>query len=469
MKAKNKGTELPGGSEAAAGGLEALDRGISRQMWSIALPVTLGSLIETLYNLTDAFFLGKLGSAQISAPSIAFSLIFFLIVFGMGFSGAGTTLIAQAKGRGDRERMSFYLGQMTFLLIVVSLFLACLGLGLARPLLRLLGTPEEVFGYTYTYTTICFLGIPFSFIYYALQAAFTAVGDSFTPLWVHLVAVALNVALDPLLIFGLGPIPALGVAGAAIATVSSQAVSAAISLAILVKGRHGMKLSLSNLRPRAEAQKLIVDIGLPSSVGQAISSLGFTVLQGFVNAFGASAIAAFGVGNRITGLFDIPARGIASAATTLVGQALGARDEARAKRVVRISLKGCLIFMTPLLVFAFFFGGDLIRFFVNDPEAIKLGDVMFKIVSPSVLMFGLFLAATGAFQGAGDTRVIMVLSIVRLWVLRVPLAWLFASACKLGPLSIWYAMFISNTLTALAGFIYYREGKWIHAMEGRKV
>jgi putative MATE family efflux protein len=445
------------------------DGTIRKQMLVIAWPIIAGSLIETLYNLTDAFFLGKLGSAQISAPSIAFSLMFFLIVFGMGFSGAGTTLIAQAKGRGDPKKMSFYLNQVTFLLVVVSLFLTLIGLLLARPLLGLLSTPKEVFGYTYTYLTICFLGVPFTFIYFALQSSFSAVGDSFTPLWVHLLAIGLNAVLDPLLIFGPGPLPALGVAGAAIATVVSQGLAAVLCLVILFKGKHGLRLNLADLRPRAEAQKLIIDIGLPSSFGQAVSSLGFTVLQGVVNVFGAPAIAAFGVGNRITGLFDIPARGIANAATALSGQALGAGDKGRAKRVVRVALIACLVTMTPLLVAAFFFGGDLIRFFVNDPEAIRLGDIMFKVTSPSVLLFGLFLVITGAFQGAGATKVIMVLSIVRLWAIRVPLAYLLAFVFKLGPLSIWYAMFASNCITALAGFQHYRGGRWLKALEGRSI
>ncbi len=444
-----------------------LDRGIAKQMGAIALPVVAGSLIETLYNLTDAFFLGKLGRAEISAPSIAFSLMFFLIVFGIGLSGAATTLIAQAKGRGDRGKMNFYLNQATFLLFAVSLVLMIAGTILAKPLLRLLATPAEVFGYASSYITICFLGIPFTFIYYALQGSFTAVGDSFTPLWVHLIAVGLNALLDPLLIFGLGPVPALGVPGAAIATVFSQGVAALVSLAILFKGRYGLRLEWHLLRPQPKAQRLIAEIGLPSSIGHAVSSLGFTVLQGVVNHFGASAIAAFGVGNRITGLFDIPARGIASAATTLTGQALGKKDKARASRIVRVSLIGCCLFMTPLLIAAFVYGGDLIRFFVDDAEAIQYGDLMFKIVSPSVLMFGLFLVLTGAFQGAGATRVIMVLSIARLWVLRVPLAYFLAYACKLGPVSIWYAMFVSNALTALAGFIHYRRGHWMGALEGR--
>lgn len=438
-------------------------------MFTIALPVVVNSLIETLYNLVDAFFLGKLGTAEISAPSISFSIMLFLIVFGTGISGAGTTLIAQAKGRGDHAKMSFYMNQTATFLFFLSLFLMVLGLVISRPLLVLLGTPSEVFGFTLIFMRICFLGIPFMFAYYVLLSSFTAAGDSFTPLWVHLIGIGLNVLLDPFLIFGLGPFPRLGVAGAAMATVFSQFVVAVLAIIILTQGRHGFRLSLEAMKPRRAALRLLAEIGLPSSLGQAISSLGFTVLQGLVNGFGASAIAAFGVGNRITGLFDIPARGIANAATALCGQALGARDEARSKRVVRIALIACLVFMTPLLTAAFFFGGDLVRFFVNDAEAIRLGDIMFKVTTPSVLMFGLFLVITGAFQGAGATRIIMLLSIVRLWVLRVPIAYALARFTGVGPLSIWYAMFVSNTGTALAGFVYYRGGRWLKALEGRKL
>lgn len=443
------------------------ERDIRRKILTIALPVVASNLIETLYNLVDAFFLGKLGTAQISAPSISFSIMLFLIVFGGGISAAGTTLIAQAKGRGDARRMNFYANQMTVFLVILSVILMSVGLLVAKPLLTLLDTPPDVFGYTLTFMRIGFFGVPFMFIYYALQSSFTAVGDSFTPLWVHLVGIGVNVLLDPLLIFGLGPFPALGVAGAAIATVFSQGLAALISAVILFRGRHGLRLARADLKPDRGAIRLIAEIGLPSSLGQALSSLGFTVLQGVVNSFGAAAIAAFGVGNRITGLFDIPARGISSAATALSGQALGAGDKARARRVVRVSLVACVVFMTPLLLAAFFFGGDLIRFFVDDPEAIRLGDIMFKVTSPSVLLFGLYLVITGAFQGAGATRVIMVLAIVRLWVIRVPMAWALARFTGVGALAIWYAMFVSNAGTAIAGFVYYRRGKWPRALEGR--
>jgi putative MATE family efflux protein len=302
-------------------------------------------------------------------------------------------------------------------------------------------------------------------MYFSLQASFTAIGDSATPIKVHLLAIGINVALDPVLIFGFGPIPAFGVAGAAVATVASQGVGAALSLAVLRRGRSGLRLTLADMRPKAKAWGLLLRIGLPASVGQGLSAFGFTVLQGVVNMFGTSAIAAFGVGNRLMNLFDIPTHGIASATTSLVGRAMGARDERLAMRVVRIALAMVLVFEIPLLTMAFAYGGGLVRLFVSDPEAVRLGDIMFKVVTPSLLMFGLYFAMSGAFQGAGDTKVIMVLSVFRLWGVRVPLAYLLAYRTALGPLSIWAAMFASNFLTATIGFVYFKMGRWKRALD----
>ncbi len=443
----------------------ARPRTVFTTLLAIALPMMLGSAIESLYNLTDAFFLGRLGLAEVGAPSIGFTIVFFLTVFGTGLSGAGTTLIAQSRGRRDSVKMSHYLNQMTSLLFVASFVLAGFGIAVVGPILRLLATPAAVYGFALSYMRIIFLGIPFTFIYFALQSSFTAVGDSATPIRVHLIAVGLNVALDPLLIFGLGPVPALGVPGAALATIVSQAVGALLSLLVLRRGREGMRLNRSAMSPDPKAWRLLVSIGLPASIGQGLSAFGFTVLQGVVNMFGLSAIAAFGVGNRLMNMFDIPIYGIAGGTTSLVGRAIGARDERLADRVVHMALLMVVLFEVPLLALSMLYGGDLVRLFVSDPEAVRLGDLMFKVVSPSLLMFGLYFPLNGAFQGAGDTRVIMVLSVFRLWVIRVPLAYALAYWTTMGPLSIWIAMFASNALTAAIGGIWFRMGHWRHALD----
>jgi len=447
----------------------ASNRALFSNLLGIAFPMMLGSAIESVYNLSDAFFLGKLGTAEVGAPSIAFNIVFFLTIFGAGLSNAGTTLMAQSRGKGDAVKLNHYMNQTASLLAMVSVVLACLGFLVASPILRLLNTPDEVYGFAFTYMRIIFLGIPFTFAYFCLQSAFTAIGDTATPVRVHLFAVALNLVLDPLLIFGPGPFPAWGVAGAAIATVISQGIGAVLSIAVLRSGKSGMRLSPRLMKPESRSWGLLLRIGLPASIGQGLSAFGFTVMQGVVNMFGTSAIAAFGVGNRVMNMFDIPVHGISSATTSLAGRAMGAKDHEQVKRVVRAALILVIALEVPLLGLSVLFGGDLVRLFVADPEAIRLGDIMFKVVSPSLLMFGLYFALAGAFQGAGDTKVILVLAVLRLWVIRVPLAYFLAYRTALGPLSIWIAMFASNFLTAIAGIVYFKLGRWKKALDPDRI
>ena len=456
------------GPGIAAPGLFARGGDAGRIM-KIALPVMGGSVIEALYNLTDAFFLGKLGTAEISAPSIAFSIVFFFVIFGTGLSGAGTTLVAQSRGKDDPARMNHYANQLASLLVLVAAVASILGVTLAAPVLRLLDTPAEVYGHALSYLGIVLTGLPFMFAYFALQASFTAIGDTVTPLLVHLGAVLLNVLLDPLLIFGLGPIPGMGVAGAAVATVLSQALGAILSIAVLARGKGPLRLTLRGMRPDRAAWGLLLRIGLPSGLGQAVSAFGFTIMQGVVNSFGTATIAAFGIGSRLFNMFDIPTFGVANATTALVGHAIGAKDPRAATRFVRSAMVMVVLLELPLLSLAMAFGGDLVRLFVNDPEVIRLGDIMFKVITPSLLMFSLYMALTGAFQGAGDTKIIMVLSIARLWVIRLPLAYLLAWTTDLGPYAIWIAMFVSNALITVVGFIHYRKGRWKRALDPDRI
>ena len=440
-----------------------------KRLLRIALPLMAGNLIQTLYNLTDAFFLGKLGRAELSAPSIAFPVIFFLILFGIGLSMAGTTLIAQAKGKEDDEKVDFYLGQTTFILTIASVIIALIGISLAGPLLKILQAPEDVFAYTRDYMIIIFSGLPFMFGYLVLQAAMQGIGRTMVPLAVQAAMVALNILIDPLFIFGIGIFPAWGVQGAAAATVIARGLSSIAAYTILIRGRHGMRLSLSNMRPRGKAIRLFLRIGIPSSFGQAFTALGFTVLQGIVNTFGTAVIASFGVGNRIIGLFSMPAMGISRATTTLVGQSLGARRVDEAKKSFLLSVLSIQVFLLPAATLSFFYGSHFIRFFVNDPETIRYGAALFRIVSPSVVLFGFVHAVSGAFQGAGDTKPVMYLNISRLWLFRLPLAYLFAIRLSWGPSGIWWAMFFSNMIVAAIGLLWFHRGTWTTALDPDKL
>jgi len=424
----------------------------------------LGNFLQMLYNLADSYFLGKVGKEALSAPSISMNLIFFLIIFAFGFSSAGTTLISQSSGKGDRRKTDFYLGQMTVLLLIVASVISIAGIVFTDNLLRLMQVPADTFYYTSDYLKIILAGIPFMFMSFILRSALQGIGNSITPLVVQSITVFLNIILDPIFIFGLGPIPVMTVQGAAYATVLARMVASVIAVVILVRGSKGIKLHLKDMIPEKKAIRLILKIGLPSSIGQGISALGFTVLQGVVNGFGTAVIAAFGIGNRIIGLFNMPAMGISQATAVLVGQQLGAKNYKNVKTIVKHSFITIIIFISIGMVITFFKGNSVVKFFVDDPEVIHHGAMLFKIVSPSVIFFALFTVSNGALQGAGDTKPIMILNIIRLWGLRVPVVFMLVAFTALGPVSIWIGMFTSNLLVAIAGFVILSRGKWMHKL-----
>jgi putative MATE family efflux protein len=435
----------------------------------LAGPIMLGNFLQMLYNLADSYFLGKVGKEALSAPSISMNLIFFLIIFAFGFASAGTTLISQSVGKGDRRKTDFYLGQMTILLLIVASFISIAGIIFTDNLLRLMQVPDDTFLYTSDYLKIILVGIPFMFMSFILRSALQGIGNSITPLVVQSITVFLNIILDPIFIFGLGPIPAMTVRGAAYATVLSRMVASVIAVIILVRGSKGIKLYLKDMIPDKKAIKLLLKIGLPSSIGQGISAFGFTVLQGVVNGFGTAVIAAFGIGNRIIGLFNMPAMGISQATAVLVGQQLGAKSYKNVKKIVRHSFITIFIFICIGMIVTFFKGNSMVKFFVDDPEVIYHGAKLFKIVSPSVIFFALFTVSNGTLQGAGDTKPIMILNIIRLWGIRVPLVLILIAFTSFGPVGIWIGMFASNLVVATAGFIILSRGKWMHKLDSEEI
>ncbi len=438
-----------------------MKRGLYAQLIHLALPIMGANLLQTLYNLADSYFLGKLGKEAISAPSISFNIIIFLIIFGAGFSSAGTTLISQAKGREDADKVEFYVGQTFGILVLVSFLIMITGLLLTDPLLRLLQVPTGLtYEYTKTYMRIIFYGMPFMFVAFAFRGILQGVGDSLTPLKIQIITVSLNVGLDYLLIFGIGPFPVMGVAGAAWATVISRSIASVIDIYLLSSGRLKIRLRMSTIKPDRRAWGLIMSIGLPSSIGQGVSALGFTTLQGIVNTFGPAVIAAFGVGGRIIALFNMPAQGISQATAVLVGQNLGAKAPDRAVQVVRYGLMTIAVFIIAGMSLTFFYGNLLVRFFVDDPEVIFYGATLFRIVSISVVFFALYTVLIGAFQGGGDTKPIMVVQISRLWLIRVPVAFFLTSIVHMGPDGIWWGMFASNFVVAIVVWLLYRTGRW---------
>lgn len=438
-------------------------RSLASQLLRVSMPIIASNLLQTLYNMVDAYYLGKLGKEAISAPSITMNVSIFIIAFGVGFSIAGTTMIAQAHGAdaSNRKRTDFLASQVFTLNIIMSVVVLGLGLALTGPLLRILQVPSGLtYNYAYQYMSITFMGMPFFFVDMVLRGSLQGMGDSLTPLYVQTTAVVLNALLDPIFIFGFGPIPAMEVAGAAIATNIARSVSCAVSLILLFNGRKGVKVRLADMRPDKKTVRLMTKIGLPASIGQAFSSLGFAVIQGVVNGFGPAVIAAFGVGNRVTSLFNMPAQGISQGCAVLAGRKLGEQRSDEAEKVIYLGLWIIGVFIVLGMAIVFVFGDYLVRFFVDDPEVVQYGVEMFRFTTISVVFFALYTVITGAFQAGGKTRPVMTMNLVRLWGLRVPMSYILPLLFGLGTKGIWLGMALSNILVALWAFLLFRKGSW---------
>jgi putative MATE family efflux protein len=433
---------------------------ILKTMVLLAWPVMVTSALQALYNLVDAFWLGRLSTAAVAAPGMAWPILFFFMSFAGGFQAAGSTFVAQHFGAGDRRGAEESAGQLLGFLWILSVILGALGYGLAPTVLRLIRAPEEVFPYALTYLRIECMGLPIMFVAQAFGGFMVGLGQTRFLMYINASSLLLNAVLDPVFIFGWGPIPAWGVAGAAWATVLSRAVVAAVGLGILFSGKRGLRLSLRDLWPRLSRVLPILRVGLPNVLDQASTSFGFVVMMGLVAGFGTTVVAAYTVGNRIINLINVVSWGAGSALVAMIGQNLGAENYERAAQVARRGITATFLALVGLYGVTLLLRRPMFAMFVPDPNVIQEGVWYIAIFGISIPFFGLFDASAAVFRGAGHTVPPMIMAIVRLWGLRVFLAWLFGYQLGFGTTGMWVGMTLSNVLAGIALVLWLRRGTW---------
>jgi len=455
-----------------------------KNLWVLSLPIMLSNFMQTFYNLTDAFWLGKLGENArnaVSVAGIAFPIVFFLSSFGFGFVVAGTSLIAQYKGAGEEKKIKEVVGQFVLILITFSVIYLAFSLFFLDGILRLLQVPPEIFQLSKEYISIILIGMIFMFGFQSYQSFAHGLGDTVSPMKVQLISVGLNVILDPFFIFGLALFPKMETIGAAYATLISRVVAVIIAFIYIKKKIPIIIPEKANLKPDYPMLKRIIRISIPASLGQSMTSFGFLLLQGFVNSFGTVVISTFSIGNRITSFFMMPAMGVSSALSSIVGQNLGANKIDRVGKSVGHAMTLVLLMIGFGCSMLFFFGAYFMKFFIADPEVINIGIRMFKVSSIATLEFSIIFVFMGAFNGSGHTRYTMILNIGRLWGLRIPFVLLLSGMAKefiswqpLQPFfefmakpladipydALWYSMVISNLIIAIWAGVLYKRGKW---------
>lgn len=428
---------------------------------SLALPIIFANILQSAYQLIDTFWLGRIGADAVAAVSLSFPLLFLVLSIGAGLTLAGTVMVARYQGAENQKMVDFSSSQSVFLIFLTSIILAIVSYFAAGPLMKVIGAGPDIIEDSTTYFEVSSLGFVFLFIFFIFQSLMRGIGNVMLPVYIVLCTVILNAVLDPLFIYGYGPIKGYGVAGAAVASVITQAVAATIGLVILFRGKHGIKISLSSMYFNMENLKRTFNLGLPASIEQSTRALGMTFMMVIVTSFGSDIVAAYGIGARMLSFIVVPALGLGIATTSLVGQNIGALKIKRAEKVARLSAKLAFFGFTGLGLIMFLVAEPLTAFFIpDDPQVIKDGALFIKIMSISFGFLGLQQVMNGTFNGAGFTKASMFISIMNLWLVRFPLAYVLANTLGYGPEGIWWSFPISNFIAGIVAFIYFKTGYW---------
>lgn len=441
-------------------------------MFRLAWPLVAIQLLQVAYNVGDTFWLGALSENAVGALSLAFPLIFLLISVGGGFTAAGAILIAQHTGANSGED-GLVAGQTISFVTLVAIALAVVGYFATDPLLALLPADAEtaalIVPLAADYMRLFMLGVPFVFGFFVFVSLMRGYGNTRAPMRVMVVSVLVNLALDPLLIFGVGPFPELGIRGAAVATVFARAVATALGLYLLLGGGVGPAISRSDLVPRLEYVREITRIGVPTALEQSMTSLAMVTLTAMVASFPPTVVAAYGLGNRLISLALLPAMGLGQATDTIVGKNLGAGKPERAERATWVAsvaiagvmaAAGLVAFAVPEAIVSVFMTADT----EGAAETIAYGSTYLRFVAVMFVFMGVLQVILGAFRGAGNTKTALAFSVVTLWIARVPATYYLVFVADWGTTGIWTAVVIGDVVGAIAAVAWFTRGTWKRAI-----
>lgn len=435
-----------------------LNGNIFKALMSLAVPVMINSFLQTMYNLTDTFWLGRLGTDELAAINLVSPVQSVVVNFGSGITVAGSVLIARYVGAKKNDEAKKMANQIFACAMIFAVVCASLLALLTPSIVRWLGADGNVMKFAITYLQLVILDMPFLYTVNIYASVNQAQGDTVRPMLLNFVGIMINLVADPLLIVVAG----MGVAGAALATVFAKAIPAVIAFTMLNKKTGLVYLELKKLKFEKDKLHDILVVGLPSAIGGSTMQFGFLLMSKNVYEFGSTAVAAYGIGNKVNGLITLPVNGVGSAVATVVGQNIGAGNKERAKKMY---LEAVLFSVGFLLVGGLILSRlpisrAIVSIFTEDETVIGLAAEFFSIMAFWCFTNGVYNPTLGLFQGSGHTEVTMAIDVARLWIFRFATLFICEDVLNMGVRSIWYSVVVSNGLSALCLFIVFLTGYW---------
>lgn len=433
---------------------------LRRAVVLLSIPMVMEMMMESLFAVVDIFFVARLGTRAVAAVGLTESVLMLFYSLAMGLSMAATAMVARRVGEGDREQAAVAAAQTIWLGIGLSVIMGLAGYFSAAQVLRLMGGDDDLIREGQAYTRIMFGGNITIMLLFMLNAVFRGAGDASLAMRTLWLANGINILLDPLLIFGWGPFPEMGIQGAAVASVVGRGAGVAYQLYHLLRGSHVIRLARRHLVWSGRAIRRLAGIGLSGAGQYLIATASWIFLMRIMADFGPDPLAGYTIAIRVMVFTILPAWGMANAASTLVGQHLGAGQPGQAEASAWLASRYSMLFMLVVTVLYIAFADPIIALFTGDPGVILEGGRCLRIVSLGYVFYAYGMVISQAFNGAGDTRTPMFINLVGFWLVEIPLAWWLAKPLDLGPQGVYVAIALSESLVAVGCIILFRLGHW---------
>jgi putative MATE family efflux protein len=425
----------------------------------IALPMILSNLLQSVLEVVDLYFVGRLGADAIAGVAMSATLLFVLATFIIGLVTATTAFISRHYGAQDYDPVGRIVEHALYIGFVFSLILAVIGHFYSRDLLLLLGANDTVATIGASYLSLLFVGVFTMIELWIVVSAFQSCGNSMTPMLVMVGVNILNIILNPLFIFGFGPVPAYGVAGSALATILSRGIGLVVCLYLLIRYAPHFALP-KQWKIDYDLIRRILAVAIPNSIQSGLRSGTFLVMMTIVASYGTAAISGYGIAERLELIALMPGFAIATATAVIVGQNLGAKKPERAEEGVRLSLIFYGSIMLAISLCYYFFAEQLLWFFDPSGTSEFIGASYFHAVAPFYIVMGVSIILSFALNGAGDTKKPMYATLISMVLIQIPLAYILPSWSGLGISGVWIAIITGIVLQAVLLYAMYHSGGW---------
>jgi putative MATE family efflux protein len=434
--------------------------GIRKAIFLLAVPMVLELVMESTFAVADIYFVGKLGASAVATVGLTETYLFLLYSMAMGLSIAVTAIVARRVGEKHPEKAAIAAVQSIFLGLLFSVPFAVAGIFFAKDLLALMGADPWTIEVGYKYTQWMLAGNAVIVLLFVINAIFRGAGDAAIAMRILLIANGINIILDPVLIFGLGPFPELGIEGAAIATNIGRGIGVLSQLWLLFKGGKHIRVLFSQVVWQGSVMVKILKTSL-GGIGQMfVGMTSWIFLVRILAELGSEVVAGSTIAIRIMMFTMMPAWGMSNAAATLVGQNLGAGQPERAESTVwKVGFYN-MLFLVGISLLYFFYNEQLMGIFTDDTRVIEVGASWLKILSYSFFVYGWWMVSVQAFNGAGDTRTPTWINLVFFWMIQIPLSWYLAIQMGWEYSGVFWGVFISETSVGLFTLWLFTRGSW---------